>query len=84
MVCGRTLTVVAAVAGAVGSLGAGAGLLVASGKLDRLAGRVDCVEATLRTLMVGVIRRPSRKWVVESGRADAGRDAEHDLEVVTP
>jgi hypothetical protein len=76
--------VVAAVAGAVGSLGAGAGLLVASGKLDRLAGRVDCVEATLRTLMVGVIRRPSRKWVVESGRADAGRDAEHDLEVVTP
>ena len=54
----ETLTAVAAVVGAVGSLVAGAGLLFVNGKLDRLTDRVDAVESTLQTLMVGLIGRP--------------------------
>ena len=53
----ETLTAVAAVVGAVGSLAARAGVPVVNGKLDRLAGRVDAVESTLQTLMVGLIGR---------------------------
>ena len=58
------LIAVAAVVVAVGFLAAGAGVLVANGKLDKLDGRVDAVESTLQTLMVGVI-----------GRSDASRPA---------
>ena len=58
----ETLTAVAAVVGAVGSLAAGAGVLVVNGKLDRLTGRVDAVESTLQTLMVGLIGRSDAKW----------------------
>ena len=47
--------------GAVGSLAAGAGVLVANGKLDRLTGRVDAVESTLQTLMVGLVRGSDTK-----------------------
>lgn len=57
----ETLTAVAAVVGAVGSLAAGAGVLVVNGKLDRLTGRVDAVESTLQTLMVGLIGRSDTK-----------------------
>ena len=57
----ETLTAVAAVVGAVDSLAAGAGVLVANGKLDRLTGRVDAVESTLQTLMVGLIGRSDTK-----------------------
>ena len=54
-------TAVAAVIGAVGSLAAGAGVLVANSKLDRLIRRVDAVEATLRTLMARLVARPNAK-----------------------
>ena len=57
----EALTAVAAVGGAVGSLVAGAGVLVFNGKLDRLTGRVDAVESTLQTLMVGVTGRSDTK-----------------------
>ena len=36
-------------------------MLVVNGKLDRLTGRVDAVESTLQTLMVGLIRRSDAK-----------------------
>ena len=57
----ETLTAVAAVVGAVGSLAAGAGVLVVNGKLDRLTGRVDPVESTLQTFMVGLLGRSDAK-----------------------
>lgn len=57
----ETLTAVAAVVGAVGSLAVGAGVLVVNGKLDRLTGRGGAVESTLQTLMVGLIGRSGAK-----------------------
>lgn len=57
----ETLTAVAAVVCAVGSLAAAAGVLVVNGKLDRLTGRVGAVESTLQTLMVGLIGRSGAK-----------------------
>ena len=57
----EALTAVAAVVGSVGSLAAGAGVLLVNGELDRLTGRVDAVESALQALMVGPIGRSDRK-----------------------
>ena len=40
------LTAIAAVLGAVGSLVAAVGVLIVNGKLDKLIGRVDVLEAS--------------------------------------
>ena len=57
----ETVTAVAAVVGAVGSLVAGAGVLVVNGKRDRLTRRVEAVEWTLQTVMVGLMGRSDAK-----------------------
>ena len=55
----ETLTAIAAVVGAVGSVTAGIGVLVIDGKIDRLTGRVDALESTMQTVLTLIARRPA-------------------------
>ena len=54
----ETLTAVAAVIGAVGSVTAGIGVLIVNGKIDRLTGRVDALESTMQTVLTLIAGRP--------------------------
>lgn len=47
----ETLTAIAAVIGAIGSVTAGIGVLIVNGKIDRLTGRVDAIESTMQTVL---------------------------------
>ncbi len=55
----ETLTAIAAVVGAVGSVTAGIGVLVVNGKIDRLTGRVDALESTMQTVLTLIAGRPT-------------------------
>lgn len=52
----ETLTAIAAVIGAVESVTAGIGVLVVNDKIDRLTGRVDALESTMRTALTLICR----------------------------
>lgn len=53
----ETLTAIAAVIGAVGSVTAGIGVLIVNGKIDRLTGRVDALESTMQTVLTLIAGR---------------------------
>ena len=55
----ETLTAIAAVIGAVGSVTAGIGVLIVNGKIDRLTGRVDALESTMQTVLTLIAGRPA-------------------------
>ena len=55
----ETLTAIAAVIGAIGSVTAGIGVLVVNGKIDRLTGRVDALESTMQTVLTLIAGRPA-------------------------
>ena len=55
----ETVTAIAAVIGAVGSVTAGIGVLIVNGKIDRLTGRVDALESTMQTVLTLIAGRPA-------------------------
>ena len=63
----ETLTAIAAVIGAVGSVTAGIGVLIVNGKIDRLTGRVDALESTLQTVLTLIAGRPGPTPAQSSG-----------------
>lgn len=63
----ETLTAIAAVIGAVGSVTAGIGVLVVNGKIDRLTGRVDALESTMQTVLTLIAGRPGPAPAQPSG-----------------
>ena len=69
----ETLTAIAAVVGAVGSVTAGIGVLIVNGKIDRLTGRVDALESTMQTVLTLIAGRPGTFPAQPSGGSAAGR-----------
>ena len=69
----ETLTAIAAVVGAVGSVTAGIGVLIVNGKIDRLTGRVDALESTMQTFLTLIAGRPGTFPAQPSGGSAAAR-----------
>ena len=69
----ETLTAIAAVVGAVGSVTAGIGVLIVNGKIDRLTGRVDALESTMQTVLTLIAGRPGTFPAQPSGGGAAAR-----------
>jgi len=67
----ETLTAIAAVVGAVGSVTAGIGVLIVNGKIDRLTGRVDALESTMQTVLMLIAGRPGTFPAQPSGGSAA-------------
>ena len=51
------VTMIGALTGAVSGVAAVIGLLVVNGKVDRLTGRVDLLEATMQTVLTALVAR---------------------------
>ena len=51
------VTMIGALTGAVSGVAAVIGLLVVNGKVDRLTGRVDLLEATMQTALTALVGR---------------------------
>ena len=64
----ETLTAIAAVVGAVGSVTAGIGVLIVNGKIDRLTGRVDALESTMQTVLTLIAGRAGTTAAQPSSR----------------
>ena len=69
----ETLTAIAAVVGAVGSVTAGIGVLIVNGKIDRLTGRVDALESMMQTVLTLIAGRPGTFPAQPSGGSAAAR-----------
>ena len=67
----ETLTAIAAVVGAVGSVTTGIGVLIVNGKIDRLTGRVDALESTMQTVPTLIAGRPGTFPAQPSGGSAA-------------
>ena len=51
------VTMIGALTGGVSGVAAVIGLLVVNGKVDRLTGRVDLLEATMQTVLTALVGR---------------------------